>query len=179
MEFIQLAKDRYSLRQFSDKPVEKQKLDCVLEAGRLAPTACNNQPHRILVIESKEALAKLRESTPCHFNAPVALLVCYDRAATWKRPFDGQDSGDIDASIVTTQMMLQASELGLGTTWVGYFDPALIVKVFGLPETIVPVALLPLGYPAAEAMPNVLHNQRKSLDELVFYNDFSALENKQ
>lgn len=174
MNFMNLAEERYSLRKFSQKPVEKEKLDLVLKAGRLAPTACNYQPQRILVIEDEEALEDLKKCTPYHFNAPMALLICYDNTASWKRGFDGKDSGDIDASIVATHLMLQAAELGLGTTWVGHFDPAAVKKEFLLPENIVPVALLPLGYPAEDAAPNAqLHYKRKPVEETVVYNRFS------
>lgn len=175
MKFIELAESRYSLRKFSEKPVEKEKLDLILKAGRLAPTACNNQPQRILVIENEGALAKIRKSTRYHFNAPVVLLICYDTSLSWKRSFDGKDSGDIDASIVTTHLMLQAAELGLGTTWVGHFDPDAIREEFSLPEHMVPVALLPMGYPAEGAAPNALHFKRKPAEETVFYNHFPAL----
>jgi len=126
MKFINLAEERYSLRKFSDQPIEKEKLDLILKAGQLAPTACNYQPQRILVLENEAALTKLKQCTPYHFNAPMALLICYDKDVSWKRSYDGKDSGEIDASIVSTQMMLQATELGLGSTWVGHFDPALI-----------------------------------------------------
>jgi nitroreductase len=174
MKFIKLAEERYSLRKFSEKPVEKEKLDLVLQAGRFAPTACNYQPQRILVIEDEEALAKFKICTPCHFNAPMALLICYDNTVSWKRNFDGKDSGDNDVGIVVTHLMLQAAELGLGTTWVGNFDPANIKKEFSLPENIVPVALLPLGYPAEDAAPNErLHYHRRPIEETVFYNHFS------
>ena len=173
MEFINLAEDRYALRKFSTKAVEKEKLDLVLKAGSLAPTACNYQPQRILVIESEDARSKLKKCTRFHFDAPIALLVCYDKTVSWKRNFDGKDSGDIDASIVATHLMLQAAELGLGTTWVGHFDPAAIKNEFSLPDSIVPVALLPLGYPAEDAGPNAqLHFSRKPIDETVFYDQF-------
>lgn len=172
MKFINLAEDRYSVRKFSKKPIETEKLALVLKAGRLAPTACNNQPQRILVIENEEALSKLKKCTRYHFNAPVALLICYDNTCSWKRSFDGDDSGSVDASIVTTQMMLQAAELGLGTTWVAYFDPALLKSEFSLPEHFVPVALLPIGYPAEDASPSTAHSQRKPLEETVFYNKY-------
>jgi len=173
MEFMELAKNRYSLRQFSSKPVEKEKLDLILKAGQLAPTACNNQPQRILVIESKEALAKLKKCTPCHFNAPIVLLVCYDNTSSWKRRIDGKEFGDIDASIVGTHLMMEAAELGLGTTWVGYFDPSAIKTEFSIPENIEPVSLFPLGYPAEGAGPNEqLHYSRKPIEETVFYNEF-------
>jgi len=172
MKFINLAEERYSLRKFSDKPIEKEKLDFVLKAGQLAPTACNYQPQRILVIQSENALAKLKKSTQYHFNAPVVLLTCYDKDVSWKRSFDGKDSGDIDASIVTAHMMLQATDIGLGTTWVGHFDPNVIAKEFNLPDNIVPVALLPLGYPAEDATQHPLHNKRMPIEQSVFYNDF-------
>ena len=173
MSFINLVEERYSLRSFSNKPVEKEKLDLVLKAGQLSPTACNNQPQRILVIESEAARQKLKKCTSYHFNAPMALLVCYDKNVSWKRKYDGDDSGVVDASIVATHMMLQAAELGLGTTWVGYFDPALIVQEFGLPENLVPVALFPIGYPSEDAKPSPAHCQRKSIDDNVFFNKFS------
>lgn len=172
MNFINLAQERYSLRSFSNKSVEKEKLDLILKAGQLSPTACNIQPQRILVIENEVALSKLKKCTAYHFDAPIALLICYDKNASWKRKFDGDDSGDVDASIVTTHLMFQAAELGLGTTWVGYFDPALIISEFGIPDNFVPVALLPMGYPAEEAKPNPAHYQRKPLNETVFYNEF-------
>lgn len=173
MKFIDLAQERYSLRKFSDKPVEKDKLELVLKAGRFAPTACNNQPQRILVIESSEAREKLKKCTPCHFNAPVALLVCYDRAASARRQYDDYDTGEADASIVATHMMLQIADLGMGSTWVAHFDPAAVRNEFSLPESVVPVALLPFGYPAQDAAPNAqMHNSRKALEETVVYNHF-------
>lgn len=109
MDFLELAKERYSVRKFSDKKVEREKLDAILEAGRCAPTAVNYQPQRVLVLESPEALEKLKGCTPYHFHAPLALLVCYDREASWKRSFDNCDMGAVDAAIVTTQMMLEAA----------------------------------------------------------------------
>lgn len=172
MSFIKLAEERYSVRSFSDKPVEKEKLELILKAGQLAPTACNLQPQRILVIESPEALEKLKKCTPCHYNAPIVLLVCYDRAQSWKRTYDSEDSGAVDASIVATQMMLEAAELGLGTTWVGFFDPALVRSEFSLPDNIIPVAIFPLGYPSDNGKPAELHYQRKPLEETVKYNSF-------
>lgn len=169
MAFIKLVEDRYSLRKFSEKPVEKKKLELILKAGRLAPTACNNQPQRILVIQSPEAIEKLKKCTPCHFGAPMALIICYDSTLSWKRPHDGHDSGDVDASIICTHMMLQAAEQGLGTTWVGYFDPAAVKTEFSLADNIIPVAILPLGYAAEGAEPAEIHYQRKPIEETVSY----------
>ena len=173
MTFLQLAQKRYSVRKFSDKPIDKATINLILEAGRVAPTACNNQPQRILVLESAEARAKVKECTAYHFDAPLTLLICYDKSVSWKRKFDGEDGGAVDASIVTTQMMLQAFELGVGSTWVGSFDPQKVHKAFKLPTNCVPVALLPLGYPAADSVPNVAHDKREPLKETVFWNEFS------
>ena len=162
MAFLDLARDRYSVRKFSDKPVERDVLALILQAGRLAPTACNNQPQSILVLESAEALDKLKKCTPCHFGAPAALIICYDKNVSWKRPFDGKEHGDIDASIVCAHMMLAAAELGLGTTWVCHYDPDAVIREFAIPENLVPSSILPLGYPAADAKPAHLHSEEKA-----------------
>ena len=176
MNFLQLAKERYSVRKFSDKKVEKEKLDLILEAGRVAPTAVNYQPQRILVLDNEDNLAKLKLCTPYHFYAPLALLICYDSTSSWKRPYDNEDMGVVDASIVTTHMMLQAAELGLGSTWVGHFDPDAMKKSFELPEYLVPVALLPIGYPRSDSAPHPkLHNNRYDIKETVFFNSFEGI----
>lgn len=172
MDFLELAKERYSVRKFSDKKIETEKIDLILEVGRLAPTACNNQPQRILVLDNEISLNKLKDCTPYHFNAPLAILICYDNTVSWKRKYDNQDSGEIDASIVTTQMMLEVANLGLGTTWVGHFNPELVKAVFELPENIIPLALLPIGYPGENCAPSPMHDKRLEMSETVFYNTF-------
>ena len=130
MDFLKLAEERYSVRSFTDKGVTQEDLDKILKAGHVAPTACNIQPQRILVINSEEAIEKLKGCTKCHFNAPTALLVCYSKDACWKRKYDGANSGEIDASIVTTHMMLEAASIGVGTTWVMHFDPTAMRETF-------------------------------------------------
>lgn len=167
MNFSELAKERYSVRSYKNQPVETEKLLAVLEAGRVAPTACNNQPQRIKLITSAGELAKVDECTPFRFEAPAVLLVCYDKKLSWVRKFDRANSGEIDASIVATHMMMAAWELGLGSCWVMYFDPAKLSALFGLPENIVPVALLPMGYPAAEARPASGHGEKGSLENML------------
>ena len=122
MDFLTLAKKRCSVRQYQDKPVEQEKLDLILSAGRVAPTAANKQPQRIVVIQSAEGLEKLKKAANV-YGAPLAMIVCADHQSSWKRPFDGKDAADIDATIVTTHMMLQAAGLGLGSIWVCFFDP--------------------------------------------------------
>ena len=166
-DFLTLAQERYSVRQFDPRPVAQQDIDRILRAGQLAPTACNNQPQRIFVIQSTEALAKMRLCTKCHFNAPLGMLVCWDTLLSWKRKYDGQDSGWVDASIVTTHMMLAAHEAGVGSTWVMYFDPEAMRTQFDLPENLIPAALLVMGYPAKDAQVNPLHYQTKELNDMV------------
>jgi nitroreductase len=175
MDFSALAAARYSVRKFKDTPVKKEDLDRILEAARSAPTAGNRQPQRVLVITREEGLKKIDLCTKCRFGAPAVLLVCADTTACWVRPFDGAKSDQVDASIVTTQMMLQAADIGLGTTWVMFFDPAKLIEEFKLPDTLLPVALLVLGYPADDAVPADRHGLRNPLDKLVFYDTFSAL----
>lgn len=172
MEFITLAKERYSVRKFSKKPIEKEKLDLILEAGKLAPTACNFQPQRILVLNNDSALEKLKACTMYHFNAPAAILVCYDKTIDWHREYDDKNSGDIDASIVATHMMMEAADIGLGSTWVMYFDPYKIKEAYSIPDNFEPVVLLVLGYPAEDAVPGNGHVQRYALDKTVFYDSF-------
>lgn len=123
MNFAELSAQRYSLRKFSDRPVEDALLQQVLEAGRNAPTAHNNQPQRIFVLQSPEAMERADACMGSHFHPPVLLAVAYDPAAAWDREDDGKNHGEIDATIAVTQMMLQAADLGLGTTYVGMFDP--------------------------------------------------------
>ena len=171
-DFLELAANRYSVRKFIDKPVEQEDLDKILKAGYLAPTACNRQPQRILVINSDEGRAKLKRCTKCHFDAPTALLICYDKTDCWQRKYDDKISGDIDASIVTTHMMLEAAATGVGTTWVMHFDPAAVKSEFKVPESYEPTALLIMGYPAPDAAPYPGHSEYRPMEETVFYHEF-------
>ena len=171
-DFLQLAENRYSVRKFSGEPVKKEDLDKIIRAGQLAPTACNRQPQKILVINDENSLAKLRKCTACHFNAPAAMLICYDKNECWKREFDGKSSGDIDASIVTTHIMLEAAAIGVGTTWVMYFIPEAVRTEFEIPENLEPTALLVMGYPSDDAKPYTGHSEIRPLEETVFYNSF-------
>lgn len=169
MDFMNLAKERYSVRMFSSQQVEDTKVKAILEAGQLSPTACNYQPQHYYVIQSKEALKKLEDCTNYTFSAPMAILICYDKNESWKRPYDGQSSGETDASIATTHMLLAIHEMGLGSTWVGFFDPCAIRKAYNIPEYLIPHSLLPIGYPANEAKPAHLHSKRKPIAEVTEY----------
>ena len=169
MDFNALSAARYSLRKFSAQPVEPEKLALILEAGRNAPTAHNFQPQRIFVLQSPKALEKADSCMGSHFHPPVILAVAYAGAVSWKRETDGKNHGEIDAAIAATQMMLQAADLGLGTTYVGMFEPEKLLAAFPEMAGTTPVALLPLGYPAEGAHPARLHGDRKPMEELVKY----------
>lgn len=164
MDFMTLAGSRCSVRKFDGRRVEPEKVEQILRAGQLAPTAKNQQPQRILTLQSEQALEKLGKVTSCTYGCSLALVVCYDDTRSWKRPFDGKDSGDIDASIVTTHMMLAAQELGVGSTWVMFFDPDAAREQFELPGHIHPVAILVMGYPAEDAAPSERHSVREPLE---------------
>lgn len=170
MDFLELAKQRYSCRMFSNKEVEKEKIDLILEAARVAPTGRNFQPQRILVLTEKEELEKLSACTQYGWGAPVIMVICYDKNVSWKRKQDGAEGGEVDASIVTTHMMLEAQNLGLGTTWVGSFAPDKLKEVYEFPENLEPVAILPIGYPADDAHPSDLHSQRNDIEQIVYWN---------
>lgn len=173
MEFSDVIRKRYSVRKFEQRPVGQAALDAVLQAGLLAPTAKNLQPQRILVIRRQEDLEKLDRCTRCRFGAPCALLVCYDRDACWKRErYDGKPSGETDAAIVTTHMMLAAEALGIGTTWVMHFDPEAVRREFSVSEPCEPCALLVMGYPAPDAQPSAMHFQTLPEERLVFFDRF-------
>ena len=165
--FLALAAERCSVRSYKNQSIEPGKLNEILEVGRIAPTACNNQPQRIKVITDSADLERVDKCTPCRFGAPAVLLVCYDKSVCWKRKFDGATSGEVDASIVTTHLMLAAKDAGLGSCWVMYFDPMKTVELFELSENIVPVAFLPIGYPADDAKPADGHSQKHALDKIL------------
>ena len=169
MNFLDNAKKRYSVRSYKSQKVEQEKLDLILEAARVAPTAANLQPVRLIVVQEKEGLAKIEQAANI-YNAPLAVIVCADHSTAWTRPFDKKQTGDIDASILTDHMMLQASELGLGTVWVCYFKPDILSQEFNLPENLEPVNILVIGYADEEpADPDRHGKTRIPLDTLVAY----------
>ncbi|MDR1332668.1 MAG: nitroreductase family protein [Tannerella sp.] len=151
MQLIDLIRKRCSVRSYSPAPVEQEKLDYVLEAARLAPSACNLQPWRFVVIRSAEARAKAQACYEREWfrSAPLYILVCSDHSRSWKRPSDGKDHADIDVSIAAEHICLAAAEQGLGTCWVCHFDAKRCAESFGLPDGIEAAILIPLGYPSA------------------------------
>lgn len=169
MNFIEIAKTRYACRAYKADKVEKEKLDLILEAAHVAPTGANRQPQKLIVVQEKEGLSKIAKAADI-YNAPLAIIVCGDHTRAWKRPYDGKKLTDIDTSIVTDHMMLQATELGLCTVWVCYFKPDVLRKEFSIPENLEPEHILVIGYSDEEpADPNRHLGTRKALNETVFY----------
>lgn len=167
MKFIDLAKQRSAVRKYTDKKVEKENLDLILEAAHVAPTAGNRQPVRLIVVEDKEGLDIIEKSTNA-YQAPLAIIVCADHDKAWTRAFDGKKTTDIDASILTDHMMLQAQELGLGTVWICKFDPEIIREGFKLPDHLEAVNILAIGYPDGKPADPERHSKtRIPLDELI------------
>ena len=170
MNFLELAKARFSVRSFKKDPIEEEKLLTILEAGRVAPTACNKQPQKIYVIQSEEMRAKLATVCKFTFDAPVVLAICYDKDKAWKNDLTpGYCSGETDAAIVCTHMMLQAWELGIGSCWVGCFASDRVKEALDLPANLRVTALMPMGYPAQDATPMEFHTIYRDFDDTIAY----------
>lgn len=167
-DFMELAAGRYSVRHFASTPVEQEKVDLILEAGKLAPTAVNSQPQMIYVLRSEDAMAKANKVSPCMYGAPQAFLFCYDDNRVCRRGENG-NFGEIDVTIVITHMMLEAYNLGLGTCPVGAFNADEAKRLFELPDNIHPVLMMPFGYPADDAKPSDRHTTYRKMDEMVEY----------
>ena len=169
MNFVELAKKRYSCRNYQDRKVEKEKLEKVLDVARIAPTGGNRQPQRLIVIQEKEGINKLSKAANI-YDVPLAILVCGDKDKVWTRPFDGKQLTDIDTSIVTDHMMLQATELGLASVWVCYFNPDIIREEFSLPDNLEPINILLMGYESKiPESPERHEKTRVPLSEIVSY----------
>lgn len=172
MDFLTLAKKRYACRKYTAAKVEQQKLDTILEAGRVAPTGANRQPQRLVVVRSQEGMERLARCTR-DFGAPCAIIVCADTSEAWQRKYDGKVIGDIDASIVTDHMMLAAASLGLDTLWVCMFKPEVVREEFNLPDNVEPVNILLVGYGAGIPADPARHDMlRKPLSETIVEEKF-------
>lgn len=171
MDFIELAKKRYSVRSYLKREVEQEKLEKILLAAHVAPTAANLQPIHLIVVQSEDGLNKI-EKTANIYGAPLAILVCADHTKAWCRPFDKKQTCDIDAAILTDHMMMEATDLGLGSVWICYFKPDVIKKEFRLPDNLEPVNILAIGYTDEPALDPERHSHtRISLQELVSYEE--------
>lgn len=167
-DFLQLAKNRYAVRAYKDTTIEADKLALILEAAKLAPTACNYQPQKIYVVKSTEMLGKLAEVCPCTFGAPVVFVVGYDASRSAKGlVYPEHDFGDTDAAIVCTHMMLEAKQLGLGSCWVGYFSEEKVRAALGIDASVRIRDLLPVGYPADNVVPSPMHTKYRDMSDMV------------
>lgn len=168
MAFLELAKKRCSVRAYEDRTVEQEKVDAILEAARVAPSAANRQPVRVIVVRGDEALSKLDRACNRH-GAPLAFIVCADRGTAWTRPYDDMQTIDIDASIACDHMMLEAADQGVGSVWICMFDPDVIREEFGLAENVVPVNILAAGYSSSWKSPERHAEDRHPVEDFVTY----------
>lgn len=169
MEFTDVVKGRYSCKKYSDRPLEKEKLDAILEAGRVAPTAKNLQEQKVYVVQSAQMLAKIDEVTPCRYGAPTVLIVAFDRDNVFTYPGGKRDSGVEDATIVATHMILAAFNEGVDSCWINFLDPEKMAQALGLPENEEVLMAMDLGYAAEGAGPLPNHSSRKEIGETVSY----------
>ena len=167
MEFNTVLQRRYSCRAFSPAPVEQEKVDRILEAGRIAPTAVNKQPVHLWAISAPATLEAIKGVTRSNYGAPLILVVGCRPADAWVRRYDGKNGAEVDASIVATYLMLAAENEGLATLWVGSFDPALLRGFLPGAEGYELVAMINVGYPAPESRPSPMHGARKAMDDFL------------
>ncbi|MBQ6519708.1 MAG: nitroreductase family protein [Anaerolineaceae bacterium] len=169
MEFKEVIKNRYSCKKYSGRQVEPEKLEAILEAGRLAPTAKNLQEQHVYVLQSEEMLTKVDGVTPCRYGAPTVVVVAFDKNNVFTYPGGKRDSGVEDATIVATHMILAAANEGVDSCWVNFFDPEKLASDLALPENEEVLMVMDLGYAAEGAGPLANHGSRKALTETVTY----------
>ncbi len=167
MEFNDVLNRRYSCRAFAARGVEQEKVERILEAGRIAPTAVNKQPVHIWAVSNPQTLEAIKGVTRSNYGAPLLLVVGCRPAEAWVRRYDGKNGAEVDAAIVATYLMLAAENEGLATLWVGSFDPALLRDILPGAEDYELVAMINVGYPAADSKPSAMHCERKTMEELV------------
>lgn len=166
MDFFEVINRRYSVRSYLPDPVEPEKIQRILEAARLAPTACNLQAFKIVVVKTEGRKEELRKVYPRNWfvDAPYIIAVCSVKDKGWVRG-DYKSYSDVDAAIVMDHIILSATTLNLGTCWIGAFDPQAVINVLDLDKDLQPIVLTPLGY----AKGNKVARRRKPLGELVIY----------
>lgn len=167
MKFLELAKKRYSCRKLTDKPIEPEKIDRILQAAIAAPTAKNAQPYKIWKITSPAATAKLKQATNFTFGAGLFLVVGVKADEAFVRPFDGVNFAQIDGGIVGTHIMLAIEDEGLSTTWVGYIDTPKLQELIPEMKGYEIVAIFPIGYAAEGAKPSNRHEERRAISDAV------------
>ena len=169
MECKEAVEKRYSCKKFRDEQVAAEKIEAILNAGRLAPTAKNLQEQHVYVVQSNEALAKVDAITPCRYGAPTVLVVAYDKNNVFTYPGGKRDSGVEDATIVATHMILAAADEGVDSCWVNFLDPEKLAEALGLPENEEVLMVMDLGYAAEGTGPLPNHTNRKRLEQTVSF----------
>lgn len=165
--FLNLSESRFSVREYSQKPIEQEKINALLRVAQLSPTAANKQPQKIYIITKEEDKEKLKTVTKYTFDAPMFFLICCDKDKAWKHKTEEYYSTEIDGTIVATNIMLEAHDLGLGSVIVRSFQTQKLKELFGLSENMIPIVLLPLGYPKENTKPSESHFKRKDIKEMV------------
>lgn len=173
MAFIDIAKNRYSSRKYDSKEIEESKLQNILEAARIAPSAKNTQPWDFVVVREKSMLDKIKNCYQRDWikSAPCIIVACGNHNKSWIRA-DGKDHCDIDISIAIDHITLAAADEGLGTCWVCKFNSMDCADILGLPDGIEPIALIPIGYPLDTENKNTHLNKRKILSQIVHWDKF-------
>lgn len=166
MDFLDLVHKRYSVRAYQPVEIEQEKIDQVLEAARMAPTAANRQPFRLILIHTKGREAELRRiyNKDWFVQAPIVICACGVDQESWIHE-DGHHTTEIDVAIVMDHLTLAAASLGLGTCWIAAFNRAAARQVLGIPPSAAPIIFTPLGYSADQ--PRV--KERRPIGELVKY----------
>ena len=167
MEFEEIIRKRTSVRKFGSKKIERNELEKILDAGRLAPTAKNNRPIKIYVIESKEGLEKIDKASRCRYGAETVLIICGNKGEAYHK--GDYTTAEMDSCIVATHMMLEATNLNVDNIWVESFDEKILREEFDIPSEYTPYLLMPLGYKSEDCPMNPLHNIRKDIKDLVEY----------
>ncbi|MBQ7240705.1 MAG: nitroreductase family protein [Bacilli bacterium] len=167
MLFDEVIRKREACRKFSDYKLNDEELDKIIEAGRIAPSAKNNQPIKIFVCRSEEALKKIDEVSPCRYGAPQVLLICGLKDQVYKS--NEGDTLDVDCAICATHMMLEATNIGIDNIWIRMFDDKKLIEAFNLDDNLKPVCLIPMGKRSEDAPISPKHNIRKDKKELVEY----------
>lgn len=167
MDFLKLAQERYSCRKLTDKAIEPEKIERILQAAVAAPTAKNNQPYKIWKITSEDAMAKVKKATNFTFGAGMVFVVGVKKNEAFVRPFDDKNYAEIDGAIVATHLMLAVKAEGLDTTWVGMFDAFKLQSLFTEMQGYELIALFPVGYAADDAKPSANHEKRRTIAQAV------------
>jgi nitroreductase len=170
MELSDTILKRYSVRNFKNEQVPREKIMELMEYVRMAPSAVNYQPWHFIILTNRGNIENLAKAYPRPWliSAPVIIVACINRKESWRRIKDNKDFGDVDVAIAIDHMTLAATSMGLGTCWVCNFDVDICKKMLELPDHMEPLAIIPLGYPI-----NVVpEKKRKSMDEIVSWEKY-------